>query len=503
MKISLLPFIILFSLFSSYCFSQEKEVIQNSLDSLKVEKSILVERIEQIELLEKEYTNLLGDVIMNSSNGEFFSITVGTTLYKESGLNTSIAKLKRGDKIQLKKREKYYCFVSYNGIDGYVYPMALSDNPIEKPKPTSTDIEIQNIDLKPLSKGEIVEHTYYTISYSEPNEQAEWVFYKLTDQMLMGTASRTDNFRADNLVKTYSANPNDYSGSGYDRGHLCPAGDMAINTVAMSESFYMSNMSPQNPSFNRGIWKKLEGTVRNWAMNEKEIYVTTGPVFRDNLGTLPNCGVTVPGYYYKVVYDPTDEVKMIALVLPNKKGVKQLPDYVVSVDYVESITGIDFFSGLPDDIENKLESQLNSGLWEFEEYNISRAKEGEATQCLGIAKSTGQRCRNKTTNENGYCYMHQSQIPGNEQNKEVKRLTTSVQCKGTTKSGTRCKNKTLNANGYCHLHQSQVSSSGNTVIKSTTKSTKSSYSGSKTIHTGPRGGKYYINKNGNKTYIKK
>ncbi len=239
-------------------------------------------------------------------------------------------------------------------------------------------------------------------------------------------------------------------------------------------------------------------------MNEKEIYVTTGPVFKDNLGTLPNCHVTIPGYYYKVVYDPTDEPKMIALVLPNKKGEKQLPDYVVSVDYVESITGIDFFSELPDNIENRLESQSNSGLWEFEEYDISKTKEGEATQCLGIAKSTGQKCRNKTTNENGYCYMHQNQAPGNEQNKEVEKLTTSVQCKGTTKSGTTCKNKTLNANGYCHLHQSQATGIENTTTIPTTKSTttKSSNSGGRTIYTCPRGGKYYINSNGNKTYIK-
>ena len=193
MKTLFLPYVFLLLAISSSCFSQDKEIIQKSLDSLKIEKLILTERIEEIELLEKEYTNLLGEVIMNSSNGDFFTITYETDLYKESGRNTSITNINRGDKVKLIKRDQFYCFVNYNGIDGYIYPSALSKNPVEKPKQALLDTEINDKDLKPVSNGEIVEHTYYTLSYSEPNEQAEWVFYKLTDQMLMGTASRTDN----------------------------------------------------------------------------------------------------------------------------------------------------------------------------------------------------------------------------------------------------------------------------------------------------------------------
>ncbi len=109
-------------------------------------------------------------------------------------------------------------------------------------------------DLLPTSTtGQIVEHTYFTLSYSEDHEQAEWVYYELTPMLINGTQARTDNFRPDPKVSTVSAQLSDYKGSGYDRGHLCPAGDMKLNKTAMSETFYLSNMSPQEASFNRGI----------------------------------------------------------------------------------------------------------------------------------------------------------------------------------------------------------------------------------------------------------
>jgi len=158
-------------------------------------------------------------------------------------------------------------------------------------------------DLFPTSTtNQVVDHTYYSLSYSEDHEQAEWVYYMLTGEMVRsGSVSRTDNFREDPSVTTRSASLGDYKGSGYDRGHLCPAGDMQINNISMSESFYMSNMSPQEPSFNRGIWKKLESTVRNWAVKEDTIYVVTGGVLSSSKGSIGPCRVTVPEYYYKMV----------------------------------------------------------------------------------------------------------------------------------------------------------------------------------------------------------
>ena len=117
----------------------------------------------------------------------------------------------------------------------------------------------------PVAGEQQISHLGYTLSYNEKHEQASWVAYELTAGELRGTIARTDNFKADASVTTGSASLADYRGSGFDRGHLAPAADMKWSREVMSESFFMSNMSPQEPGFNRGIWKKLEGKVRDWA----------------------------------------------------------------------------------------------------------------------------------------------------------------------------------------------------------------------------------------------
>lgn len=214
----------------------------------------------------------------------------------------------------------------------------------------------------PKSSGEVVEHKYYTLAYAEEHEQPYWVYYELTPEMVSGVTKRIDNFRVDDKVTTGSATLVDYKGSGYDRGHLCPAASMSINSVAMSESFFLSNMSPQAPSFNRGGWKRLEDMVRKFVLNERMIYVVTGPIFNDIIGYIGENKVTVPGYYYKVIYAPNAN-KMIAFVMPNFKIENSLDSYAVSVDEVEALTGIDFFHSLSDEKENSLESNYDTSLW--------------------------------------------------------------------------------------------------------------------------------------------
>jgi len=135
-------------------------------------------------------------------------------------------------------------------------------------------------DFTPLGKNdEVVKHAYYTLSYSEQDEQAEWVYYELNSNQLNSDISRSNNFRKDPYITTSSAQLYDYKGSGYDRGHLAPAGDMKYSSTAMSESFYMSNMSPQAASFNRGIWKKIEKQFRDWSLKYGELVIITGPIF--------------------------------------------------------------------------------------------------------------------------------------------------------------------------------------------------------------------------------
>lgn len=215
---------------------------------------------------------------------------------------------------------------------------------------------------------DVVDHKYYKLCYDEKSEQAKWVAYNLTrKEAETKLCERSDNFRIDPGVNTGSATLEDYKGSGYDRGHLCPAADMRFDCEAMSETFFMSNMSPQSPSFNRGIWAKLESKVRYWAVLYNEIFIVTGPVLNDeNLGSIGSNEVTIPRYYYKTILKKDgDSWICIALVLPNEAGDGEWIDYVVTVDFLEKLTTIDFFNDLPDDVENKIESQKNIDKWSF------------------------------------------------------------------------------------------------------------------------------------------
>ena len=213
----------------------------------------------------------------------------------------------------------------------------------------------------------IIEREGYALGYIEKHEQPAWVQYVLTaDEVSRATVNRSDDFRADPYVPTGSATPQDYTRSGYDRGHLAPAADMAYSDQTMSDSFYMSNMSPQTPQFNRGIWSKLEKQVRHFATREKRIVVVTGPILpAEKTITIGVNDVTVPQYFYKVIYDTTSPEKMIAFVLPNRGSNADLRTFVVTVDYVEDLTGLDFFSSLPQPEQEQLERTITVENWNW------------------------------------------------------------------------------------------------------------------------------------------
>lgn len=237
-----------------------------------------------------------------------------------------------------------------------------------------------SVDYLPVPSNNLVKHTYYSLSYNEKNEQANWVYYLLTDSMVIqGGEERSNKFKVDKLVSTGSAKSADYIKSGYDRGHLCPAADMDFNPVAMEESFLMSNICPQAPDFNRGIWKELETEVRKWAKKEHQIVVVTGPVFNDNKGTIGPDNVLVPGYFFKIIYEETDKPQIIAFVFPNRKSDRPLTDFAVTIDEAEKLTGFDFFSQLPDELETKLESRVDLSGW-FEGYVSSEPIAANSSQ---------------------------------------------------------------------------------------------------------------------------
>ena len=231
-----------------------------------------------------------------------------------------------------------------------------------------------------------LEYRYYSLGFNKEHKQANWVYYELSASNLTGKAGRKKDFRVDPKISRWSATPEDYKRSGYDRGHLCPAADMSFNAKAMSETFYMSNMSPQVPMFNRGIWKELEEHVRNRARKEK-LYVVTGPIFKSNKGTIGKGQVTVPGYYYKLFYSPSKQ-QMVAYVLPNEESKRALASFAVPVNQVEKMTGIDFFSQLPDDFERVLEADTLSHLPRQENQvpnGVSRPTRQQQLIAVGIA----------------------------------------------------------------------------------------------------------------------
>ncbi|MFA6688934.1 MAG: DNA/RNA non-specific endonuclease [Sphaerochaetaceae bacterium] len=257
-----------------------------------------------------------------------------------------------------------------------------------------TSESIPNLELPASRPGDqIIRHEGYTLCYNEEHEQPDWVAYELTREEVYGSEERKDNFRPDPQVATGSATLDDYRGSGYDRGHLIPAADLKWSAEAMSDSFYLSNMSPQDPQFNRGIWGTLEGVVRNFAATEESVYVVTGPVLTDGpYKTIGKNKVSVPKRYYKVVLDYREpEIKAIGFLLPNEGSKKSVQSFAVSVADVEAATGLDFFPLLPDDIEARLERSFDTSAWDFSEFrasaeeraNIESAQKPKASGTIG------------------------------------------------------------------------------------------------------------------------
>lgn len=219
----------------------------------------------------------------------------------------------------------------------------------------------------------VLYHTYYTISYSQEYKNPVWCAEKLDYSMTQGTATRPGKFKPDPLLPG-SFTTNEYTNSGYDRGHQVPAANMKFSQDAMDETFYTTNIAPQYPAMNQQNWKYLEDLVRKWTSSYPCLYVATGPIFEkgirpDTIGRSVN--IAVPQAYFKVVlvFSPDDPAgaQAIAFIMRNEKPIKGTPtkSYAVSVSTVEEVTGLKFFAEVPEPYRSQIVDSFDTSKWQW------------------------------------------------------------------------------------------------------------------------------------------
>ncbi len=218
---------------------------------------------------------------------------------------------------------------------------------------------------KILDSEKVVMRPGYSVVYNQEHKNPRWVAYVLTkDEVNARWVSRTNEFHTDFAFGEPTATPEDYKGSGYQRGHLTPARDNEWSLTAMTDSFFMSNISPMKMSYNLGIWVQLERKVRSLAKTYGELFVATGPVLESNLLKIHETAISIPNFYFKVMLEIKSKApKAIGFVIPQKSPGSDLSKYAMSVDRVEEITGIDFFESLTDEAESEIESKSDFADW--------------------------------------------------------------------------------------------------------------------------------------------
>jgi len=227
----------------------------------------------------------------------------------------------------------------------------------------SGDLEIPAY-TQPRKHSQKIEHKAYTVDYNEEWRLANWVAYSLMDEQTTGPVERYNRFNPDPMVHGATAQFWDYKNSNYDRGHLVPAGDMKWDKTAMMECFYLSNICPQNHSLNEGDWNYLENRVRGWANFYGKVYVVCGPMVSEHPDVIGENCIAVPDAFYKVVLcNMRGKWNAIGFVYPNEGTHHDLSHYCRTVDEVESLTGIDFFPQLPDNVESSVESAYDKSMW--------------------------------------------------------------------------------------------------------------------------------------------
>ena len=217
---------------------------------------------------------------------------------------------------------------------------------------------------KTILSEQIIQHKGYTVSYNEEWLLPNWVAYELTAEECQGTVSRTGGFAPDPDVSGRIATTYDYSGTGWDRGHMAPAADMKWDSDTMVESFYLSNVCPQDKKLNGGLWLATEKMARRWAERDGKVYIVCGPIVESGNKTIGENKVVVPSFFYKVVLrNHSGDWYAIGFLFPNAQCEGFLYDYSFPVDIIEDRTSWDFFSELPDGIEVEVEKDYMIKDW--------------------------------------------------------------------------------------------------------------------------------------------
>lgn len=231
-------------------------------------------------------------------------------------------------------------------------------------------VSVQNLEIPAKLKDrseKILKRSNYTISYNRNWNQPNWVAWELNKNETKGRNNRNEEFTADpDLAEAYQVESYDYSGSGYDRGHMCPAGDNHFDAKAMNESFYMSNICPQNHELNAGKWNDLEIACRKWANRYQQLFIVCGPIIDKRNGKRigKEHEIIVPEKFFKVILiTSTKPARAIGYIFENNGSDR--PYKVHSIDEVEKITGMDFFPNLPDKIEDLVESHYEASDWRW------------------------------------------------------------------------------------------------------------------------------------------
>lgn len=204
----------------------------------------------------------------------------------------------------------------------------------------------------------------FTVMFNPDNHTPDWVGWELLGNETDGESSRSNKFWHDDEVRGCGFTE-DYRNAGFDRGHLCPAADQKWSPEAMQDCFVLTNIAPQDHALNSGAWSTLEKKERLWAKRDSAIVIVAGPVYRDDdRQRIGSTGIRVPSAFYKVLLAPyTDSPRAIGFIYPNMKCTGNMENYACTVDEVEELTGLNFFSNLPDSLENFVESHKRFKEW--------------------------------------------------------------------------------------------------------------------------------------------